>query len=328
MRRCPRLLCLLPSFQSHHHPPALPRLFSYAPSPPPVSNSGSPSDDEWDQAWESAWLPDHLTPSSRAPWEADVHFPDSCSVPAQVVLPASAEAEDHEAKAFLEEMDECWAERRLAVRDRSSRSEQPQKRTPVTNDVLEGSQLSASAAGGARDPDEEYRLRKQRIHANLWMKEIERMEEAHLAGDAGGDIDRLLDSCAEMFTSGQDKLDNVKIPCMSEFKTKPDGWETTSHTPDGNIWEVTQREEGVLLQEFERRTAFSKFQIASFIKTHIFSRRRPIDGWKYMIEELGPNARKSKGSVQRLPALSDSSTRPYMEEKTTMGSNFTPYKRR
>lgn len=55
-------------------------------------------------------------------------------------------------------------------------------------------------------------------------------------------------------------------------------------------------------------------QIASFIKTHIFSRRRPIDGWKYMIEELGPNARKGKGSVSRLLSLSDPSTQPFKEE--------------
>lgn len=327
MHRCPRIRCLLPFLRSHHDPARL-RLFSSASSPPPVSNSGSPSDDEWDQAWESAWLPDHLTPLARSPWEADVHFPDSLSVSTQVVLPVRAEAEDHEAKAFLEEMDERWDERRMAARDRKNgRNEQPQKqkRTAV-DDVLEGPQLSASATGEGRDPDEEYRLRKQRIHASLWMKEIERMEEAHLADAAGGDIDRLLDSCAEIFDPGQDKLDNTTIPSTSEFKTKPDGWEATSQTPDGNIWEVTQREEGVLLQEFERRIAFSKFQIASFIKTHIFSRRRPIDGWKYMIEELGPNARKTKGSVQRLPSLSDSSTQPYMEERTSIGSNFTPYK--
>lgn len=64
-------------------------------------------------------------------------------------------------------------------------------------------------------------------------------------------------------------------------------------------------------------------QIASFIKTHIFSRRRPIDGWKYMIEEIGPNARKGKGSVSRLPSLSDPSTQPFKEEKTPITSSLT-----
>lgn len=63
-------------------------------------------------------------------------------------------------------------------------------------------------------------------------------------------------------------------------------------------------------------------QIASFIKTHIFSRRRPIDGWKYMIEEIGPNARRGKGSVQRLPSITDASTQPYKEEKPAIGLNL------
>ncbi|KAJ6874484.1 hypothetical protein NC652_034237 [Populus alba x Populus x berolinensis] len=110
---------------------------------------------------------------------------------------------------------------------------------------------------------------------------------------------------------------NSKIPSTSEFKNKPDGWETTAKAQDGNIWEMSQREEDILLQEFDRRIAYSKFQIASFIKTHIFSRRRPIDGWKYMIEELGPNAKKGKGSVTRVPSLSDPSTQPFKEDRKT-----------
>ncbi|KAI8020706.1 Pentatricopeptide repeat-containing protein [Camellia lanceoleosa] len=69
-------------------------------------------------------------------------------------------------------------------------------------------------------------------------------------------------------------------------------------------------------------------QIASFIKTHIFSRRRPIDGWKHMIEEIGPNAKKGKGSVSRLPSLSDASTQPFKEEKSHITSRITSYKGR
>lgn len=148
------------------------------------------------------------------------------------------------------------------------------------------------------------------------------------------------------FDSSNTDIIDPEVSCSSEFKTMPDGWETTSKTQDGNPWEMTQREEDILLQEFERRIAFSKFQvfdcqlffvrvkwrfllfmvcyflncclsqIASFIKSHIFSRRRPIDGWKYMIEELGPNAKRgNKGSVQRLPAVSDAATQPFTEER-------------
>lgn len=69
-------------------------------------------------------------------------------------------------------------------------------------------------------------------------------------------------------------------------------------------------------------------QLASFIKTHIFSRRRPVDGWKYMIEVIGPNARRGKGGVQRLPSLVDPSTLPFKEEKPAIGPNLNSYKGR
>jgi hypothetical protein len=67
-------------------------------------------------------------------------------------------------------------------------------------------------------------------------------------------------------------------------------------------------------------------QIASFIKTHIFSRRRPIDGWKYMIEEIGPNARKGKGSVQRLPSVTDPATQPFREESPAIASSGSSFR--
>jgi hypothetical protein len=123
-----------------------------------------------------------------------------------------------------------------------------------------------------------------------------------------------------IFDSGNTDFGDPKIPITAEIKTKPDGWETTSRGQDGSIWDISQREDDILLQEFERRIAFSKQQIASFIKTHIFSRRRPIDGWKYMIEEIGPNARKGKGSVQRLPSVTDPATQPYREEPPAIAS--------
>ncbi|XP_057948772.1 protein GAMETE CELL DEFECTIVE 1, mitochondrial isoform X2 [Malania oleifera] len=203
-----------------------------------------------------------------------------------------------------------------------------ERRKPPKAQLQQQQQQNEGSLYGVENIKRDYRLKKQRIHAGLWMKEIEKQEEAKLGDSSAGggdDIDRLLDSCSEIFDSPNNDITNSKVPSTSEFKTKPDGWETISKSPDGNIWEMSQREEDILLQEFERRIAFCKFQIASFIKTHIFSRRRPIDGWKYMIEELGPNARKGKGSVSRLPSLSDASTQPFKEEKTLTGSSPTSF---
>ncbi|RDX83120.1 hypothetical protein CR513_35997, partial [Mucuna pruriens] len=261
-------------------------------------------EDEWNEAWESAWLPDDLKPKTRAPWESDVNFPSSSTG-------ASDAGADEETKAFVAEMNENWNERRRGSKEKEKREE---------NGTLYS----------VENMKKDYRLKKQRMHAGLWMKEIEKLEEAKLADSdvsAGDDIQRLLDSCSDIFDPGNNDLNNAQVQ-TSEFKNMPDGWETISKNQEGNVWEMSQREEDILLQEFERRIAYSKFQIASFIKTHIFSRRRPIDGWKYMIEVVGPNAKRGKGSVSRVPSLSDPSTQPFREEKNSVHKTYAPRERR
>ncbi|XP_058099257.1 protein GAMETE CELL DEFECTIVE 1, mitochondrial isoform X2 [Magnolia sinica] len=294
-----------------------PSFFSFTSSYSSDSNfPKKDGEDEWNNAWESAWLPEDLAAAkNRAHWEIDVNFSKET-----VVLSPDV---DPDTKAFVQDMDENWNQRRGAAL----------KKLPMRGG--EGRDIVERAAGGGEKESlesmkKDYRLKKQRIHAGLWMKEIEKEEEASLGNLSGGaDIERLLDSCSEIFDTSSSELNDWKVPSSSEFKTKPDGWETTSKAQDGSVWEMSQREEDILLQEFERRIAFSKFQIASFIKSHIFSRRRPIDGWKYMIEELGPNAKRGKGSTLRLPSLSDASTQPFKEEKTSTGRrDISPHKRR
>lgn len=43
---------------------------------------------------------------------------------------------------------------------------------------------------------------------------------------------------------------------------------------------------------------------------------------------MGPNAKKGKGSVSRLPSLSDASTKPFRKEKNPFDSRLTPLKGR
>ncbi|XVF03362.1 hypothetical protein REPUB_Repub04eG0254500 [Reevesia pubescens] len=294
--------------KSHLNPAT---LFKTLSTKPPQKEKEK--EDTWNDAWETAWLPDDISPKNRAPWEADVNFPTNEKDSTKMVLSLDVDAET---KAFVEDMNENWNERKNSTKQRQK-------------EVAEKERKGESGGGlySLENIKKDYRLKKQRIHAGLWMKEIDKLEEAKL-GDSADDIDKLLDSCSEIFDPANADLENSKIPSSSELKNKPDGWETTSKAPDGNVWEMSQREEDILLQEFDRRIAYCKFQIASFIKTHIFSRRRPIDGWRYMIEEIGPNAKKGKGSVSRLPSLSDASTQPFKEEKLQIGSNMTRLKGR
>ncbi|KAL1218631.1 Protein GAMETE CELL DEFECTIVE 1 [Cardamine amara subsp. amara] len=264
-----------------------------------MSTKSGNGEDKWNDAWESAWLPDDLTGKTRAPWETDVNFSSTATAIVET---------DVEAKAFVEDMNEHWNERR----GKSGKVEKREEK----KEIVDGESLYS-----LETMKKDYRLKKQRVHASLWVKEIEKLEEAKLDDSGSGgadDIDRLLDSCSEIFDSVDHDFDKLEVSSGSELKNKPDGWESTAKEQDGNLWEMSQREEDILLQEFDRRIAFCKFQIASFIKQHIFSRRRPIDGWRYMIEVIGPNARKGKGSVSRLPALSDVSTQPFKEESSSL----------
>lgn len=136
------------------------------------TKSNSTGDDEWNNAWESAWLPEDLSAKNRAPWETDVNFSSSEST---FVLPSDADAET---KAFVEDMNENWDERRKG-------QQKQEKRDSLYN---------------IQNMKKDYRLKKQRLHAGLWMKEIEKQEEAKLGDPVVGgrdDIDRLLDSYSE-----------------------------------------------------------------------------------------------------------------------------------
>ncbi|XP_010527891.1 PREDICTED: uncharacterized protein LOC104805152 [Tarenaya hassleriana] len=266
-----------------------------------MSTKSRNGEDEWNDAWETAWLPDDLTEKNRAPWETDVNFPATAAESTAVVASEEVDVETLSGKSGKETME---------------------KKENVVSESLYSLETMKK----------DYRLKKQRIHAALWVKEIEKLEEAKL-GDSGlggdDDMDRLLDSYSEIFDSPNHDFENLEFSGASELKAKPDGWETTAKEQDGNLWDMSQREEDILLQEFDRRIAFCKFQIASFIKQHIFSRRRPVDGWRYMIEVIGPNARKGKGGVSRLPALSEMATQPFKEERMQpeIGS-LTPLKSR
>ena len=71
----------------------------------------------------------------------------------------------------------------------------------------------------------------------------------------------LIDILSRNFDTAINDLDNTKIPSSYEFKSKLDGWETTTKAQDGDIWEMSQREEDTLFQEFDHRIAYSKFQV-------------------------------------------------------------------
>lgn len=157
-----------------------------------AKRGGGSGEEEWNDTWESAWLPEDLSGKNRAPWETDVNFfidgnenvSDNTSNSSSVVLSSEVDAET---KAFVEDMTDNWDQRR---RSPKSQLQEQQKELANSNSLY-----------SLENVKKDYRLKKQRIHAGLWAKEIEKQEEAKLGdsmGGAGGDdIEKLLDSCSE-----------------------------------------------------------------------------------------------------------------------------------
>ncbi|KOM54799.1 hypothetical protein LR48_Vigan10g069100 [Vigna angularis] len=134
------------------------------------------------EACEIAWLPEDLTRKTQAPWESDVNFPSSSSSSSSPTAAVDAVAEaDKEMKAFMAEMNENWNERQRGLKEKEKREENV-------------------ALYSVENMKKDYRLKKQRLHVELWLKEIEKLEDAKLADSdisVGDDIQRLIDSCSE-----------------------------------------------------------------------------------------------------------------------------------
>lgn len=137
--------------------------------------------DEWNDAWETAWLPDDLSAKNRAPWETDVNF--SISDTPDVL--------DADTKAFVEEMSDNWEQRRKKAGSKSKREEEEERLIKLKED--------RKSLYSLENVKRDYRVKKQRVHAGLWVKEIEKMEEAKLGDStgAGDDLDRFLDTASE-----------------------------------------------------------------------------------------------------------------------------------
>nr|GEX00127.1 mucin-related protein [Tanacetum cinerariifolium] len=152
-----------------------------------LSTKATGGRDEWNDAWETAWLPEDLSAKNRAPWETDVNFSISDTPPKE------EEVLDPDTKAFVEDMADNWEQRRKKAGTSKSKREQEERLMKLKED---GKSLY-SLENVKRD----YRVMKQRVHAGLWVKEIEKMEEAKLGGSAD-DLDRFLDTASEIFESG------------------------------------------------------------------------------------------------------------------------------
>ncbi|GAB4831217.1 Translation initiation factor eIF-2B subunit gamma [Ancistrocladus abbreviatus] len=174
----------------------------------------------------------------------------------------------------------------------------------------------------------DYRIMRQRVHAILWLKELEEEEEKKLGHPLDDSVELLLDTCPEFFNSHDMEFHVASLPYKPDFKVMPEGWDGTTRDPDEVHYEISKKEDDMLYEEFLQRMNFNKMKMRGEVKKHKYSRRRPSDGWNFAVEKLGPRGKRGGGGGWKFVSLPDGSTRPLNEMEKMYVKRETPRRRR
>ncbi|KAF3975639.1 hypothetical protein CMV_001118 [Castanea mollissima] len=159
----------------------------------------------------------------------------------------------------------------------------------------------------------DYRIMRQRVHAILWLKELEEEEEKKLGHPLDDSVELLLDTCPEFFNSHDREFHVASLPYKPDFKVMPEGWDGTTRDLDEVHYEISQKEDEMLYQEFLQKMNFNKKKLAGEVKCHKYSRRRPSEGWNFTVEKMGPRGKRGGGGGWKFVSLPDGSSRPLNE---------------
>ncbi|XP_055811541.1 protein GAMETE CELL DEFECTIVE 1, mitochondrial [Solanum dulcamara] len=174
----------------------------------------------------------------------------------------------------------------------------------------------------------DYRIMRQRVHAILWLKELEEEEEKKLGRPLDDSIELLLDTCPEFFNSHDREFHVATLPYKPDFKVMPEGWDGTTRDPDEVHYEISMKEDEMLYQDFVRRMNFNKMKMAKKVKCHKYSRRRPSNGWNFTVEMLGSRAKRGNGGGWKFISQPDGSSRPLDEFEKMFVKRETPRRRK
>ncbi|KAM1442139.1 hypothetical protein ACFX13_010047 [Malus domestica] len=107
----------------------------------------------------------------------------------------------------------------------------------------------------------DYRIIRQRVHAMLWLKELEGEEEKKLGRPLDDSVELLLDTCPEFFNSHDREFHVVSLTYKPDFKVMPEGWDDTTGDLDEVHCEISKKENEMLYQEFVQRMNFNKMKL-------------------------------------------------------------------
>jgi hypothetical protein len=173
----------------------------------------------------------------------------------------------------------------------------------------------------------DYRIMRQRVHAILWLKELEEEDEKKY-GPLDDSVEYLLDNFPEFFISHDREFHVATLPYKPEFKVMPEGWDGTPKDRDEVHYEISKKEDEQLYQDFLQRLNFNKAKVAKKVKCHKYSRRRPSNGWNITFEKLGARGKRGDGGGYKFVSMADGSTRPLNEFEKMFVKRERPRRRR
>ncbi|XP_031130957.1 uncharacterized protein LOC116032506 [Ipomoea triloba] len=174
----------------------------------------------------------------------------------------------------------------------------------------------------------EYRIMRQRVHAILWLKELEEEEEKKLGQPLDNSIEVLIDNNPEFFNSHDREFHIASLPYKPDFKVMPEGWDGTTRDPDEVHYEISMKEDEMLYQEFVQKFNFNKMKMEKKVKCHKYSRMRPTQGWNFTVEKLGHRGKRGNGGGWKFVSVADGSSRPLNDFEKMFVKRETPRRRR
>lgn len=151
----------------------------------------------------------------------------------------------------------------------------------------------------------EYRVREQRVHAILWLKGDEKVQEKARGVPLDKNIEKEFERVYGAFPKGAGERHWRHDFERREGESEEDAMR--------RLRDESDREEVMKLDEFVTRFTFNTKQMAGEVKSSKMERRRPPEGWSYLVEELGSAGVRGKGGGTKSVALPDGTRRRLTE---------------
>ncbi|GAQ83209.1 hypothetical protein KFL_001390270 [Klebsormidium nitens] len=181
----------------------------------------------------------------------------------------------------------------------------------------------------------DYKILKQRVQAILFLKEREEVWEKEVLEKQDDETKEMFKEMDEVFDSEASERgggERLWLPMATRMKPKlvveNDEYEADAVvSTSGMSWDkASERYEGIEYLEFLERLQFNRR--LGEVKAKAEDRKRPDEGWTFLIEELGKEGKRGKGGGKRFVAKADGTRRPLNDLEKLMMKRETPKRRK